>query len=387
MARKESIIYVNYSPYENAGKTLDFLLENFEEVFLFSIGFHNLGKNQKTNKLSVYERGKLKKEHALYHLSVPSRFISLTFLLLPIRSIINFLQILWSSWMLKQKRGKIGIFFTVNGYTAWIGLVLKRLGIVEKTVYWVWDYYPPEHQNVLVVLMRWLYWQFEKTTASSGRLVFLNRRLMNVWKQKGVILKRSKNPVVPIGTNRGKIIKSKNKKKIKLGFIGVVKKSQGLDIIFNGAELLAKAFPGIEVEIIGSGPDESYYRQKVKTCPIKVNFYGLVNEKVVERVLSSCSIGLAPYVPDPSNVSFYGDPAKVKWYLGLGLPTIITNVFELSRELKENGAGLMVDYNKPEELVSAIRTILNNYEKYRRNAIKLNKKFYYRKIYPEMFEV
>lgn len=387
MVSERSIIYVNYSPYENAGKTLDFLLENFEKVFLFSIGFYNLGKSQTTNKLSVYEKGKLKEEHYLYHLPVPASLITLTFLFLPIRSIINFSQILWRSYILKEKNGKIGIFFTVNGFTAWIGSALKGLNIVEKTTYWVWDYYPPIHKNALVVLMRWLYWQFEKTTASSDRLVFLNRRLMNVWKQKGVISKKSRHPIVPIGTNRGKTAKNKSKKKIKLGFIGVLKKSQGLDIIFDAAGLLAKAFPGIQVEVIGAGPDQSYYKQRAKTCPVKVNFHGLVREEIVERVLSDCSIGLAPYVPDPSNVSFYGDPAKVKWYLGFGLPTIITDVFALSKKLREDGVGLVINYYKPEELIGAIKTIMNNYEKYCRNVARFNKKFYYQKIYPKMFEV
>lgn len=386
MIREKSIIYVNYSPYENAGKILDFLLENYEKVFLFSIGFYNLGKNQRTNRLSVYEKGRLKEEHHLFHLPVRTHLINLTLLLLPIRSIINLLQILWSSYAIRKNNGKTETFFTVNGYAAWIGMILKRLGIVEKTVYWVWDYYPPVHKNILVVIMRWLYWQFEKTTANSGRLVFLNKRLMNVWKQKGVIPKRSSHPIVPIGTGKGKTAGYRNKKKIKLGFIGVVKKSQGLDIIFDNAGLLAKAFPKMQVEIIGAGPDEAYYKQRAKACSIKVNFHGLVKESVVERILTACSIGIAPYIPDPSNVSFYGDPAKVKWYLGYGLPTIMTDVFELSKEIEKSKAGVVINYFKPKEFVLAIRKIVKNYEKYRKNVSMLNKRFYYKNIYPSMFD-
>ena len=44
MKKFNSIIYVNYSPYENSGKILDYLLENFKYVFLFTLGFHNIKK-------------------------------------------------------------------------------------------------------------------------------------------------------------------------------------------------------------------------------------------------------------------------------------------------------------------------------------------------------
>jgi hypothetical protein len=60
-----SVVYVNYSPYENSGKILDYLLENFEYVFLFSIAFHPLGKKQKTNKISIFKKGKIIKESSM----------------------------------------------------------------------------------------------------------------------------------------------------------------------------------------------------------------------------------------------------------------------------------------------------------------------------------
>jgi len=53
-----SIVYVNYSPYENSGKILDYILENFQYVYLFSIGFHNLVNKRSYNNLTVYKDGK-----------------------------------------------------------------------------------------------------------------------------------------------------------------------------------------------------------------------------------------------------------------------------------------------------------------------------------------
>ena len=88
--KDEKIVYVAYSPYENQGKVLDFILENFRYVFVFSIGHHNIGRDKVTNKLTIYKNKKKIDEVDLYRFPIPS---SLVFLLLPVRSFLNFMQI------------------------------------------------------------------------------------------------------------------------------------------------------------------------------------------------------------------------------------------------------------------------------------------------------
>ena len=75
MKKFESIIYVNYSPYENSGKIFDFLLENFENVFLFSIGFYSIKTKQQLNKLLIFKNGKLEKEHHLFQIPSSSKMV------------------------------------------------------------------------------------------------------------------------------------------------------------------------------------------------------------------------------------------------------------------------------------------------------------------------
>jgi len=62
MRNRKSVIYVNYSPYENSGKILDYLLENFDYVFLFSLGFYNLKNKKRYNTLFIYKKKKLLKK-------------------------------------------------------------------------------------------------------------------------------------------------------------------------------------------------------------------------------------------------------------------------------------------------------------------------------------
>jgi glycosyltransferase involved in cell wall biosynthesis len=292
------------------------------------------------------------------------------------------------SFYLKYKYGKFHYYFTVNAFTAWVGNILKSIGFVNKTIFWVWDYYPPFHQSKTVVLMRSLYWQFDKLATNSDVLIFLNRRITKLRKEIGVLSKKDKHKIIPIGTTNNLVRVARNLKqtsKIKLVFLGVVKKSQGLDLVFDNSKELAAAFPNLEVNIIGGGPDLEYFKSRLEKTSLKINFYGYLLDKDVNKILKKSHIGLAPYVPSQENASYYGDPSKIKKYISFDLPVITTNVFEFSKELKRANAGVLIDHNKKKELVSSIHQIINNYKSYRKNARLLNQRYYYKKLYPKMF--
>lgn len=380
--RLKSIIYVNYSPYENSGKILDFLIENFGKVFLFSLGFHHLGKKKQYNRLLIYINGKLYEQKSLIQIPIGKKFI---FFLLPLKSLITFVQMLTYSFWLKNKYGKVNFYFTVNAFTAWIGTIVKRMGFADKTIFWVWDYYPPFHENKIIRLMRYIYWQFDKISSHSDYVAYVNQRLIDLRKDMGVLPKDARFTIVPIGTDSFDV-ELQTKKDVVFGFIGVLKKSHGLDIIFNNASEIMKHFPSARFEVIGSGPDEKYFRRKAKNLPIPTKFYGYLKEKAFNNVLRKCSIGIAAYVPDKSNVSHFGDPGKIKRYLSLGIPAILTNVIEFSKEVENARAGVIVDYNNSPAFIQAIKRIMFNYVQYSENALKLSSRFYYKDIYPLMFK-
>src|SRR5579859_4977800 len=99
---KRTIIYVNFSPYENAGKILDYLLENFENILLFSFNFHRLGKGQEPSKLKIYKNGQVIQEQRLQQFNSLRIPVSLLFLFLPLRSLSIFIQIFWHVLLLKK---------------------------------------------------------------------------------------------------------------------------------------------------------------------------------------------------------------------------------------------------------------------------------------------
>ena|SRR3989344_97918 len=381
MRRAKSIIYVNYSPYENSGKILDFLLENFEQIFLFSLGFYGLGNKKKYNRLLIFINGKLIEKKPLGQIPIPQ---GLFFLLLPLRSLIILIQILVYSLWLKRKYGRIDYYFTVNAFTAWIGTILKKIGLVNKTIFWVWDYYPPYHDNKIIVLMRQIYWYFDKVSSHSDYVAYVNQKLIDLRKDTGVLSRNASFQIVPIGTEKFNI-KPRVKKDVVFGFIGVLKRSHGLDIIFDNEKLIGKYLPNARLEVIGSGPDEMHFRQRAKNSPILTKFYGFLEDKKINEVLKKCSIGIAAYVPDKSNVSYYGDPGKVKRYLSLGLPVIVTKVVGFSKEIDNSKAGVAIEYDNSENLIDAIKKIMSDYPTYQKNALSLSRKYYYKVIYKKMF--
>lgn len=383
MKRDKSIIYVNYSPYENSGKILDFLRENFTYVLAFSLGFHLLKNKKNYNSLTVYKNGKVQREYFFFRLPMSERLV---FLLLPVRSVLTFFQIIVISAMLKIKFGTIDTYFSVNAFTAWIGNVLRSMGIVKKTTFWVWDYYPPIHESKIITLMRAVYWQFDKWAAASNEMVFVNQRLIDLRKVMGLIPQGTQYPVIPIGTDviKSHAMRAKSTQLV-FGFIGVLKKSHGLGIVFDHAAEIIKEFPGAGYEIVGSGPDEEYFKQQALRSPINTHFYGYMEGETFNEVLRKCTIGIATYIPDPSNVSPFGDPGKIKRYLSLGIPVIATDVIEFASDIKKTGVGEIISYNNKREFIQAVQKILSDYPRYQKNALKLSDRFYYRKIYPKFF--
>ncbi len=383
MNKYSSIIYVNFAPYENAGHILDYLLDTYEIVILFCFNFHKLTNKEEPSLLKIYKLKKLTYTHKLYYIPTPQ---ALVFVLLPLRSAIIFLQLLWHILRLHISIGKIDTYFTVNAFTAWCGIIFKRLHFVNRTIFWVWDYYPPIHTNKIVMFMRWLYWLYDKpATLHSDKIVFLNKNLIELRKRHNILKKDTKYSIVEIGTNPVKTISIKKKSSVNLVFLGVIKKSQGLDLLYDAASEIKENFPSITITVIGSGPEESHFKKRAKNTKLKTKFLGFVaDDQLVDLTIKQAHIGLASYIPEKSNVSYYSDPSKIKRYISSGIPVITTDVFDFSKKIKKFKAGILIEYDK-KELARAITTILKSYSFYQKNALNLSEQYKYSTIYKRIF--
>lgn len=381
--RERSIVYVNFSPYENAGNILDYLRETFDLVVMFSFRFHNISHDQNADTITVFKRGNAVFRHHLFTAPVVS---TMTFFLLPLRSFIILTQICFYCIKLRYKYGIFDIYFTVNGYTAWVGNLLRNLGIIRKTVFWVWDYYPPSHKDFIVRTMRSLYWLFDGPAGkNSDKTVFLNKRLERLRKDAGLLPRRKIYQVVPIGTNPIRSIPKRSRSALKLVFFGVLKVSQGLDIVLQNGQEISDTFPNAELHVIGDGPDKAYFQSLAGRSPLNTKFYGyLPDEQNIKEVIAACDIGLAPYMPDVSNVSYYTDPSKIKMYLSAGIPTVMTDFLSFSAEIRASRAGIVLKNAAGKELIAAIHAITRRMPAYKKAALALAKRYEYRTIYAKL---
>ncbi len=377
--KQGSLIYINFSQYDNTGRILDYLREQFDTVLHFSFDHLRLKNGRKTNLITLYQRGKRPNVNTLYSLRVPP------YLLFPSLPLVGLLMIFQTLRHAFRFRGILGsaVFFTVNAYPALIGIILRQLHIVSRVYYWVWDYYPVRSPSVPLRMIRYAYLAFDLVALRlADKLIFPNhRQLLLRQKLHGI---RGNYPIIPLGG--GKPIRYHKSVSNILGFLGMLKSSQGLDLVLSCFDQLLLRNPNICLEIVGSGPEEEYMRKKAKKYGTKVKFYGFVeNQNRLNRIARRWFAGLALYEPIAGNESYFGDPSKIKVYLSQGVPIITTNVTEYGRLAEKYQFGKLIRYN-PRMLNAAIQHLHHKQLSYRAHALSYAQKFYYRDLYQTLFK-
>lgn len=374
----DTVIYINFSQYDNAGRILDYLRERFGKVIHFSFDHLRLKNGRKTNLITVYDRGKITYQNRLYSLRVPE---PLLFPSLPLVGLIMVYQSIRHSLKL-SRRGRT-VFFTVNAFPALIGMVLKKLGIVDKTYFWVWDYFPTAFPDWRLKLIRMYYMLCDRlAVGGSDRLIFPNRRQLSLRFRNGTLPDHAR--IIPLGSSRP--VTPAFTHSVTAGFLGMLKENQGVYLIFEHLAELFAANPELRLEIIGSGPEEEYFRTLAEPFNDRIRFHGFIpDDNEVDKIVKSWFAGFAVYKPVPENESYWGDPSKIKTYLSRGVPVITTDVTDFGAVCRKEDIGICIPY-EPKAICNAVRTIYTRQSTYRKTALAYGKRFYYRKLYKSMFD-
>lgn len=373
----KAVIYVNFSQYDNTGRILDYLREQFPTVLHFSFDHLRLKNGRKTNLITIYKKGKPTYINTLYSLRVPEFFL---FPSLPLVGILMAIQTIRHSVYLYKNVGKMA-FFTVNAYPALIGVLLKYIGVVSNVQYWVWDYYPVHGPSWTLRIIRYWYLIFDMLALRlSDSLIFPNIRQRRLREHLHGI--KGNYPIVPLGSS--KPVRFHKKISHTIGFLGMLKGSQGLDLILLSFGKVLKRDPAMRLEIIGSGPEEESIRERARPFGNRVKFYGFIEDQnTLNAIARRWFAGLAIYEPVPGNESYFGDPSKIKVYLSQGIPIITTNVTEYGQKARIHKFGISVRYNI-QNVVQAIFVIHTKQLYYRKNALQFAGRLYYRNLYKHL---
>ncbi|MCR4329308.1 MAG: glycosyltransferase [Candidatus Roizmanbacteria bacterium] len=292
--------------------------------------------------------------------------------------------------VLKNKRSA-DIFVGFNNLNALAGIILQKTGKVKKTVYHTVDYSPRRFNNKL--LNKFYHW-LDHFCVKNCDIVWNSSSIMKVdpimkarEKAGYNICLRKKQIQVPDGCDKFPVIPFSKINRNLVGYVGHIKEDMGVNLMIDGFIEVLKNFPNAELLIIGSGPLEKVLMKKAEKFK-NIKFIGYVGEiETVYEKLSTCAFAVAPY--KHGGISQYSDPGKVKNYLSVGLPIIITDEPIIAREIEKERCGLVIKDNK-KQFVQAVTKLLKNKKllvNLRNNTKTLRKKYSWDTIFDKALRI
>jgi glycosyltransferase involved in cell wall biosynthesis len=335
----------------------------------------------------VFENGKEIRKRRFYIINWPfgrEKEISFIYVALKLR------DILATFYFALKANERFDIFIGVESLNALIGVLLRRLGVVKTVIYYNLDYGEIRFKNPI---LNYLFHALDKLAVNHVDYTWnLAEEMINARKRRGILKKGTESQlIVPIGIDLSRVkplnIEQINRKTI--AYLGLLAEKQGVQLLVEALPEIVKRVEGVHLMFIGSGPLEASLKKAVKEYNLeeRVTFTGLVSDEEVERLLCKCSVGIAPYFPDPNSTKKFTDPTKPKMYLACGLPVIITRVPPMATEIEKRRAGLAIKYDKNElaEAVSSLLADEKTYLEYRKNAINFAQQYDWSNILDKAF--
>lgn len=306
-------------------------------------------------------------------------------------AILNYIYEAWLTlWWCMRYRNRYDVFFGVDPLNAMIGLLLKKLGLTRRVVYYTIDYSPQRFPSALLNNIYHLIdkiclrnadetWNVSDAIAR-GREVIRGLRVENYPRQK----------TVPIGVwfDRIKRLPYDRVKKYQLLFVGNLLEKQGVQFVLDAIPFIIKKIPLFHFFIIGGGEYEISLRAKVKALGIHshVTFAGWVKDRsLLDTMMADSAIAIALYDKEKDTFTHYADPTKLKDYLSAGLPILLTDVPHNAKEIEAMGCGKIIE-KSIESLVDSVVTFMQDEKTlrtYRLNAQNYAKKFDWSLIFEE----
>jgi glycosyltransferase involved in cell wall biosynthesis len=270
-------------------------------------------------------------------------------------------------------------WFGFNALACARGLFLRRLGRARRVVYWCVDFVDDRFgagplTRAYVALDRACCVRADRRfELSEQALVARNDR------HGGVPLARAE--VVPMGAWIDRVpVAGAGQFGAPVAFLGHLVPRQGVETLLRSLAAAKAGGRVIPAEVIGKGPLEAALRELAVELGLgsSVRFHGFVRDhRDVERILATCSAGVAPYANDPTSFTRYADPGKLKAYVAAGLPVVLTDVAPNAGELAAAGVAVLVE-DDPAALANALETLLDDPDEWgrrRRAALELRVRY------------
>lgn len=380
---KLSIIFATFSPWEKVRLPTNGMIEPMLRFFLpktsrfVLIDEPHPGSDRVLPVIEVYSRGKLAKN------SKSSLLVSWLYPFLILRNSVgtripfkirDFLAVI--DFAIKDRQ-KYDLFIGLESINTLAGVVLRKLGLVKKVVYYVSDYSPQRYKT------GW----FNKIYLFLDRVAITNTDYL--WDVSLAMMpariKAGLNPKfadkvthVPNALYPEQInyLSFEKTEPFSLVYAGTLGSENGPDIAIESMKYLAKKYPQSVLHIYGGG-ESDLKRLNTLTEKLKLQkhviLHGFMTDQIaLSNEIKKYRIGLAPYKAIKGSPRWWADATKIRLYLAAGLPVITTQVPPLGKELLKANAGIVTKDNAKETAAAVIKLFSNQkiYKTLRQNAVK-----------------
>lgn len=276
----------------------------------------------------------------------------------------------------------------MDGLCVLMGNILRGLGRVGKTAYWVMDFVPEKRfssgiSNALYHRINTLgYANSDEMWDISPRMAEAREEFLGFdrWRHK-------KHLIVPYGVWSGRVKKYRYEEcqQNTLVFMGVLMEKQGVQNIIRALPEIIRKKPDFRFKIVGGGDYMETLQRLAEELHVSAycDFKGRMEkiEDLEKEVACSCA-GIAPYVKELDTCTYYADPGKVKTYLACGIPALLTDIPWNAEEIEKAGCGKIITLDVP-GIVNGILEIMDpeRNQRYRDNAVVYSQGFDYTHIF------
>ena len=334
--KKPRLIFCSFVPV-GLEDYVQYFISNFSNFTYLKWKFpHSRGSIK--SSLTNYSDGQKIKERYLLSF-VPFQKKYMYFFSLPLNYLIYLQQALSSFW--RRKDRDTTVFVGENYFCTFCGILLKKAGRVDFVIYRVMDFFPLPPSGLYRYLNRFFY-VIDKFCLKNSDYIWFTTEGHIVGREKYRYFNRDEYcyKIIPLGIDSRKFISKpiSEKNKYSLVYCGVISRYHMLDLLFEVIQDLKEDFSEIQLNLVGSGPDETYFKELSKKMNLQDNivFHGFVEEgDRFKEIMANNILGIAFY-RNEENFMKYTEPAKVKYYLSFGVPALVSKVPLIANELIKN---------------------------------------------------
>lgn len=275
---------------------------------------------------------------------------------------------------------KYDLFIGLESIYTLGGIILKKLGKVQKVVYYVSDYSPYRFNNgFLTFIYLWL----DKFCCYNADYIWDVSPVMMPARIKSGINQERCAPLILVPNalfeEQINYLPLNQLEPYSLVFVGTLGPENGPQTAIKAMPLILKEIPTAKLHIIGGKDDfEEPLKNLVKKLKLEKNiiFHGFISDAIeVSQLSRQFMIGLAPYTELPDSPRWFADATKIRLYMGVGLPAITTRVPPLGKEVAKKGAAIITKDSKEDLAIACIKLFKDRilYSKMRKAAISYAK--------------